>query len=112
MKTMSDFKGSKEDFKLLEIKQDDCFELKNSNNDRTIAVVNYWDGRRLEAQANAKLFANSKTVLEMLIKARKNLYMDKITLAAARKLSLSDAIEYANNHEHIKEIDNVIENSL
>ena len=75
MKTMKDFKGTKGEFKFtpyFNTQNDHEFALGSIESDDETFVAQIWNDlySEEEAQANAKLFAASKKLLEVLVEAR------------------------------------------
>lgn len=72
MKTLLDFKGTQGEFNIRPVDDNDfCFEIGESPTYAIAAI--YVCKNASEAKANAKLFANSKKVLEALILVREHM---------------------------------------
>lgn len=109
MKTMEDFKGTKGNFEV----NGNKIQVNPNNPMETSTVCMLFGSPSLpEAQANAKLFANSKNVLQAAIEARTELAKCLRYEAAKAASSFAQINDYVAEHPIYSKLDEVINASL
>lgn len=107
MKTLEDFKGTKEPIKVVE-----RLGIKELFTDVKIATVHYQFEKTSETNANAKLFANSYKLLEKAWKALDELKVHKASLLDAAGFSKEEIKMLLEKNEFLNEFEQAIQDCL